>query len=102
MKLELFALAVFVAALTSLFVLFPCQEIGIAQAPAHVGECVRICGTVVQRYATEKACFYTLFNGDTIKAVQFRPYTCLSGEICVLGRVQMYRGEYEVVILSYD
>lgn len=102
MRLEIAALLVFACSLVALLVFFPCPNIRIAEAPAHLGECVRICGTIVQRYSTEKACFYTLFDGNIIRAVQFRPYTCLSGDVCVLGRIQMYRGEYEIIILSYD
>ncbi len=64
------------------------------------GRLYKVCATFLPVKALEKGCLYRILDeSGEIKGVSFYGQ-CISGYRCVYGRLEMYRGEKELVILS--
>ena len=66
------------------------------------GNVVFLCGTLIPVKVLEKGCVYRLLTDKgEIRAVKFSG-SCSGGYTCVYGRIEVYRGERELVILGYS
>lgn len=94
-----------VLSLASLFALFyfhRCPEYSPAGGVKE-GECVTVRGYVVDSRFTGKVCIYRVLlpSQAYVKLVDFGSRTCRKGYVCAEGRVQMWKGAPEVVVLRY-
>ena len=69
---------------------------------AREGKVYRFCGVLIPLKELRNGCIYR-FLDDTgeIKSVAFFG-DCIQGYTCFYGRIESYRGEKEVVVLSYS
>ena len=97
---EVLALTLFFLSLAGLFILQP-KTVHLSQV-RDVGKVYRVCGTLVPIKELSKGCIYRFFDeGTEMKAIAFFG-ECRSGYACIYGRLDTYRGEREIVILSYS
>ena len=65
------------------------------------GKVYEVCGHLIPVKELKKGCVFRLLDGTgEIRAVAFFG-DCVEGYACVYGRLEEYRGEKEVVILSF-
>lgn len=99
--LALASLAISITSLLSLFYFFRCPDFD--PDDYREGDCVTARGLITKAYFTGKLCIYRLLlpSGNYVKLVDFDSKDCRQGYICAEGRVQIWKGEPEVVILKY-
>ena len=95
-----------VLSLVSLFLLvyfYRCPEYDPDGMRNGVGDCVTVRGYVARSRFTGRTCIYRVLlpSGAYVKVVEFGSQGCKNGYLCAEGRVQLWRGEREVVVLRY-
>ena len=99
-RIPVLALTLFLISTTLLALLAHCPDVRAGEISNMEGRCVRVCGVVVTRMVKERYCVVDLFDGNVVRVVFFHPMACPTGQICVEGRVERWRGKYELVALS--
>jgi hypothetical protein len=93
------ALLVFFLSLLGLLLLKP-QTVPLSKVE-EVGKVYHSCGVFLPIKELDRGCIYRITDGNVaVKGIAFFG-ECVSGYSCFYGRVDVYRGEREVVVLGY-
>ncbi|MDN5358899.1 MAG: hypothetical protein PWP76_742 [Candidatus Diapherotrites archaeon] len=85
----------------SILIFYDCPAVPPKDIGKYVGNCVTVRGILSPMYTSEGMCVYRIESDGTARAVEFGTEECTTGYACVEGRVQIWRGEPEIVILRY-
>lgn len=102
-RLTLAAVSIMVS-IVSLFLItyfYRCPSYDPLEFGSHVGDCVTVRGYVTDVRLVKGLCIYSIFSGSDVKAVDFDSGACKTGYVCIEGRIQMWKGEPEVVVIRY-
>jgi len=93
------ALLIFFLSLLGLMILKP-RPVPLGKIK-EVGKVYYSCGVFLPVKELSRGCIYRITDGNvTLKGIAFFG-ECMSGYSCFYGRVDLYRGEREVVVLGY-
>ena len=89
--------------LIALFHFYQCPAYDPSEFEERAGECITVKGYVVDSHSTGKVCIYKILlsSQEYVKVVDFDSGACRKGYICIEGRIQMWQGAPEVVVLRY-
>ena len=92
-----------IASLIAILHFYQCPAYDPSEFGERVGDCVTVRGYIVDSRSTGKVCIYRILtpSREYVKVVDFDSRACRKGYACVEGRIQIWRGAPEVVVLRY-